>query len=226
MTPTASVWDARTGKRLLSLRGATSPIDDIAYSPDGSRLVTGSADGTAVLWDARDGKRLLALPDSSVSGGFLGVAFSSDGTRLATDDASGHLRIWDLAARRVIRTIRSSHPLCGISWSPDGSRVGAGDCGGVYAGAAGRIWDVRTGRLVFATPTQTGAILTVRFSPDGRHLATPSLNGTARVWDIRTGALVATFRGHTGQVSALAYSPDGTSSPRAERTAPPASGTL
>jgi WD40 repeat protein/DNA-binding SARP family transcriptional activator len=210
LNPAAFVWEARTGKRVLSLRGATSRIDDVAYSPDGSRLVTGSVDGTAVMWDARGGKRILVMPDSGISGRFLGVAFNPDGTRLATDDASGRLRIWDLVGRRVIRTIRSSHPLCGISWSPDGTRVGAGDCGGVYAGAAGRVWDVRSGRLVFTTPMQTGAILTVRFSPDGRHLAAPSLNGTARVWNARTGALVATFRGHTGQVSALAYSPDGT----------------
>jgi WD40 repeat protein/DNA-binding SARP family transcriptional activator len=209
LTPSASVWEARTGKRVLSLRGATSRIDDIAYSPDGTRLVTGSVDGTAVVWNAHGGKRILVMPDSGESGGFLGVAFSSDGTRVATDDAFGRLRIWDLVRQRVIRTIRSSHPLCGISWSPDGTRVAAGDCGGVYAGAAARIWDVRTARLVVATPIQTGAILAARFSPDGRYLATPSLNGTARVWNTRTGALVATFRGHTGQVSALAYSPDG-----------------
>jgi WD40 repeat protein len=205
----AFVWDARTGRRLLSLRGATSRIDDISYSPDGSRLVTGSDDGTAIIWDAQDGQRLFVMPDLDTAAGSLGVAFSPDGTRLATDDAVGRLRIWDLRSRQVVRTIRSSHPLCGIAWSPDGTRVGTGDCGGFYAGATGRVWDVRTGRLLLATKQQTGAILTLQFSPDGRHLATPSLNGTAQVWDASTGSLEATLSGHTGQVAALAYSPDG-----------------
>ena len=45
----AFVWDARTGKKLLSLAGESSPIHDLAYSPDGSRIVTGADDGTAVL---------------------------------------------------------------------------------------------------------------------------------------------------------------------------------
>ncbi len=49
----ASVWDARTGKRLLSLVGATSPIHDIAYSPNGTRIATGGDNGTAIVWDAQ-----------------------------------------------------------------------------------------------------------------------------------------------------------------------------
>jgi WD40 repeat protein/DNA-binding SARP family transcriptional activator len=205
----AFVWNARTGRRLLSLRGAPSRIDDIAYSPDGARLVTGSDNGTATIWDAHDGRRLFAMPDLD-AGGSLGVAFSPGGTRLATDDESGRLRIWDLRSRHVVRTLRSAHPLCGVSWSSDGTRVGTGDCASIYAGATGRVWDVRTGKQAVATKQETGAILTVRFSPDGRHFATPSLNGTAEIWNARTGRLEVTFRGHTGQVAALAYSPDGT----------------
>jgi WD40 repeat protein/DNA-binding SARP family transcriptional activator/energy-coupling factor transporter ATP-binding protein EcfA2 len=206
---TAFVWNASTGRRLLSLRGATSRIDDLSYSPDGSRLATGSDDGTAIIWDTHNGRRLSVLPDLDSAAGSLGVAFSPDGTRLATDDAVGRLRIWNLRRRPVVLTTRSSHPLCGISWSPDGARVGTGDCGAIYGGASGRVWDARTGKLMLATQQQTGAMLTLRFSPDGRQLATPSLNGTAQIWNASTGHLEATLKGHTGQVAALAYSPDG-----------------
>jgi len=207
---TVELRDARTGKRLLSLAGLASPVHDVAYSPDGSRIVTGGDDGTATVWNAHTGKRLFVLPDPGTGGGFLGVAFSRDGTRLATADGLGNIRIWQLARRRVVRTISAPDPVCGVAWSPDDTLVGAGQCGGYnFSGAsATRAWNVRTGRLVFET-TGPAAGLAVRFAPDGRRLVTPTLTGKAEIWDVRAHRRVATLAGHTGQVVAVAYSRDG-----------------
>jgi WD40 repeat protein/DNA-binding SARP family transcriptional activator len=206
----ASVWDARTGALLLSLTGATSPIHDIAFSPAGTRIATAGDNGAAIVWDARTGRRLFTLPDAEAGGGFLGVAFSPDGTRLATADGIGRVRIWSLAARRVVGTIRAGAPLCGVSWSPDGRLIGAGQCGGYnYSSASAiRVWNVRTGRLVFRT---TGAPVTsmLRFSPNGLDVLAPTLNGTAEIWSLAGHRLLATLAGHSGQVDAVAYSPDG-----------------
>jgi WD40 repeat protein len=205
----ASVWDTKNGKRLLSLVGATSSIHDIAYSPDGSRIVTGSDDGTATISDARTGKRLLALPDAVTGGGFLGVAFSPDGTKLATADGLGRVRIWELGTRRVVRTIEATEPVCGVAWSSDGTLIGAGQCGAYNYSreSVSRVWDIRTGRLVFSTKG-AAATSVLRFAPDGRYLVTPTLSGTAEIWKIRTHRLVRTLTGHSGQVVAVAYSPD------------------
>jgi WD40 repeat protein/DNA-binding SARP family transcriptional activator len=204
------VWDARTGSRLLSLAGATSPVHDVAYSANGSDIVTGDDDGTAIVWDARTGKRLFGLPDPGAPGGFFGVAVSRDGTKLATADGLGRVRIWQLDVRRLLRTIQSQQPVCGVAWSPDGSLVGAGQCAAYNfsSAAATRVWNARTGRLVFETTgAPTGPVL--RFSPDSRRVITATLNGTAEIWDLATHRLVATLTGHSGQVVALAYSPDG-----------------
>ena len=202
----AFVWDARTGRRLLALGRSSGPIHDIAYDPAGTRLATGGEDGGAIVWNAVTGARLEVLQDI---GGKVSVSFSPDGKRLATDDYGGVLRIWNLAQRRIVRTFHSPSPLCGVAWSPDGSEVGAGDCGTNYATASGRIWDVRTGRRIAVSEPQFGAAMTLAFSPDGRRVATPNLDGLGEVWDPRSGRISATFRGHTGPVYSLAYSPDG-----------------
>ena len=47
---TAKVWDAQTGRELLTLTGHTGFVFSAVFSPDGSRIVTNSSDGTAKVW--------------------------------------------------------------------------------------------------------------------------------------------------------------------------------
>ena len=205
----AFAWDTRNGRRLLSLAGATSPIHDVAYSPDGTRITTGADDGTATVWNARTARRLFVLPDPGIGGGFMGVGFSPDGKKLTTADGVGRIRIWNLGTRRLLQTIKATQPVCGVAWSPHGTLVGAGQCGAYnFSASATRVWNVRSSRLVFRTRgLEAGSVL--RFSRDGRYLVTPTSSGTAEIWEITSQRLVATLTGHSGQVVAVAYSPDG-----------------
>jgi WD40 repeat protein len=57
----AIVWEAASGKELLTLNGHTSWIRSVASSPDGRRIVTASLDQTARVWHAATGKELLIL---------------------------------------------------------------------------------------------------------------------------------------------------------------------
>ena len=47
------------------------------------------------------------------------------------------------------------------------------------------------------------------FSPDGKRLATASVDKTARLWDTATGARTRILIGHTDPVIGVAFSPDG-----------------
>ena len=58
---TARVWDAASGRELLTLSGHTEGVHGIAFSPDGARLATASWDRTARVWDAASGRELLTL---------------------------------------------------------------------------------------------------------------------------------------------------------------------
>lgn len=58
---TAKVWDAGTGRELLTLTGHTAYLRGVAFSPDGQRILTGSDDRTAKVWDAGTGQEVLTL---------------------------------------------------------------------------------------------------------------------------------------------------------------------
>jgi hypothetical protein len=65
----------------------------VAFSPDGTRIVTGNVDQTAMLWDARSGKPLLELGDRTL--GLQSVTFSLDGTRIVTGSWGNTVKVWD-----------------------------------------------------------------------------------------------------------------------------------
>jgi WD40 repeat protein len=54
---TAKLWDAKTGKEILSLPGHTQEVTSVSFSPDGLNVLTSSRDGTAIIWLAKDWRK-------------------------------------------------------------------------------------------------------------------------------------------------------------------------
>jgi WD40 repeat protein len=50
-------WDAATGHETLTFKGHRDQVTGLAFSPDGKRLVSASADGTLKVWDASKSQR-------------------------------------------------------------------------------------------------------------------------------------------------------------------------
>jgi len=89
----ASLWDAETGALLRTFRGHTSGVGSVAFSLDGTRVLTGSGDETANLWDAETGQELRTF--SGHASGISSVAFSPDGTRVLTGSWDATAKLWD-----------------------------------------------------------------------------------------------------------------------------------
>ncbi len=151
---TAKVWDAQSGKELLTLKGHSSSVMSVAFSPDGTRIVTGSTDGTAKVWDAQSGKELLTLsmgssvnsvafsPDGRRSN-VDSVAFSPDGRRIATGSYFyATAKVWDAqSGKELLRLEGHSHGVDSVAFSPDSRRIATGS-----ADATVKVWDAETGK--------------------------------------------------------------------------------
>jgi WD40 repeat protein/serine/threonine protein kinase len=196
------VWDARTGERILTLRGHTDAILDLAWSPDGRRIAAAGANGEAVVWDVRTGSELLTLTGHTTW--VSGVAFAPNGRLVATASPDGTVRLWDAATgEQVLQLSGHGGANSDVVFSPDGRRVASGGADGTL------VWDITpSGSGEQATFTSPGITSSVVYSPDGSRLATTSSSGQARLWDPSSGREVLTFSGHEARMGSV-FGPDG-----------------
>src|SRR5262249_46400907 len=153
--------DAGTGQEVLPIKGHKGPVTGVAFSPDGTRVLTRSLD-TAKVWNAAGGRELLSLKGDAVSG----VAISPDGRHVLT------------AAALVEAAIQQGH----VAISPDGRHVLTGG-----TDKTARVWDAETGREVVSLKGLTDRVSSIAFSPDGRQIVTAGGQigriGEAKLWD-------------------------------------------
>ena len=195
--------DAMTGLPLRRYEGHAGELYGLAFSPDGSRLATASADKTLALWDVASGELLRRYEGHS--DWVRGVVFSPGGNFLASASDDKTLALWDVASGRVLRRYEGhSGWVMDVAFSPDGSRLASAS-----ADKTAALWDVATGGLVQRYEGHSGVVNGVAFSPDGSRLASASDDKTVALWDGATGGLVQRYEGHSGVVNGVAFSPDG-----------------
>ncbi|SEN38872.1 WD40 repeat [Nitrosospira multiformis] len=194
----------RDTKKIMA---ADAPIIAVAFSPDGSRIVSGSVHSTLRLWDAKTGQPI---------GGLLrgheawveSVAFSPDGSRIVSGSVDRTVRLWDAQTGQPIGEPLRGHEaeVESVAFSPDGSRIVSGSEDRTL-----RLWDAKTGQPI-GEPLRGhgGPVFSVAFSPDGSRIVSGSLDGTLRLWDAKTGQPIGEpLRGHEAEVESVAFSPDG-----------------
>jgi WD40 repeat protein len=85
------------------LQGHSASVWACAFSPDGAKLLSASADNTLKLWDAASGQCLATLQGHSAS--VWACAFSPDGTKLLSGSADNTLKLWDAASGSALMTL-------------------------------------------------------------------------------------------------------------------------
>jgi WD40 repeat protein len=115
----AHVWNVETGRLILELKH-DSAVEAVAFNADGTKLGTGSYDGTARVWELPSGRE---LERAALAGGAEVIAFSKASGRFAAGGAQGPVLVSETrradrpAYFDVLSDVRS------VAFSPDGQRV-------------------------------------------------------------------------------------------------------
>ncbi|MGH2818817.1 MAG: BTAD domain-containing putative transcriptional regulator [Actinomycetota bacterium] len=204
----SAVFDVRTGEEVFPLNADGSWA--VSWSPDGRYVATGS-DGGVRVWEAGTGTLRHTL--FAHGGPYGGVAWSPDSSRLVTGGSDGTVKVWRIEPTGAQQLFSlSAHGtrsgVVGVAFSPDGTRVMAGD----VAVSAVTIWDLGAdGDAEWANLPSSGEA-GAEFMPDGRRVVTSSNGGKAlTIWDLQTRRALQRIGPATDgfRFDSVAVSPDG-----------------
>jgi len=158
--------------------GHTYGVNAVAYSPDGSRIVSGSRDETLKIWSASSGKELATL--SGHTDFVSAVAYSPDGNSIVSGSSRDEtLKIWDASSGKELASL-SGHTssVDAVAYSPDGSRIVSGSSRDDTL----KIWDANSAKLLSSLEAHTSGVSAVAFSPSGHLIYSASWDRTIKVW--------------------------------------------
>jgi len=143
------------------------------------------------------------------------VAFLDD-QLVVTSRSPGGATVWNLNPEwKLERTIggsdsdsRFADRVNAVRFSPDGKTLAAGGGEPTRSGEI-KFFKVEDGSLIRELPeVHSDAVLSLDFSPDGRHLASSSADRFVKVIELATGKVEKTFEGHTSYVLGVAWKRD------------------
>jgi WD40 repeat protein len=138
------VWNVVTGQAEQTLEGHWRSVTSVAFSPDGSKVASGSRDDTVRVWNVATGQaeQTLGTGWRSVSS----VAFSPDGSKVMSEsDNCRAVQEWDVVTRQAEQTLEGS--ASSVAFSPDGNKSHS-----FYSIDSSRLWVTQNGMRILYLP--------------------------------------------------------------------------
>jgi serine/threonine protein kinase len=198
------VWDVHLAKPIVlkNLHGHRALVAALAYSPNGTRLVSGDANGFVFIWDLENVDKPVSL--QAHEGAVNGVAFWPDGKQFLSAGSDKVAILWDIKSRKEVSRL-PEHPgrILAVNHGPGPEDVTTACEDGLI-----RIWDLKKdkGRELKG---HRGAVNCVTASSDGQRLLSGGADGTVRLWDAVRASEVYQFAPGEAAVNGVAFTAAG-----------------
>lgn len=185
------LWDTFSGK---SIRQLLEPDGEatyaLAFSPDGTRLISGGQSCTIIMWDVHAGTIIRNSPAAHRKT-IMCLVFSPDGSRYASCSRDGAILIWITESGEIALGPLRGHSggVYSLAFTPDGTRIVSGSDDKTVC-----VWDVQAsslnGELGTSSPIRLcghhSVVFSVAVSPDGKLVASASKDTTVRLWSLES----------------------------------------
>jgi WD40 repeat protein len=169
------VASGRVITNFSAVEGAV-PVQPLAVTRDGQRLVTGSPEGRLRLWDIASHKLLASSPWKVRF--VTALAFSPDGKLLAIAEQPGSIVLWDLSGQRPPCTlVGHAGAVNNLAFSPDGRTLASAGMDHTI-----RLWHPEVDQEVAILKAHSGWVWCVAFAQHGNALLSGSSDGTLKLW--------------------------------------------
>ncbi len=176
------VWDLNTGSILSTPTLTDSEMSIKALAFNGTTLISLDRIGQIEYWNASTGKKVLNLGSELWKlNSYNAISFAEDLNIFATGHDDGKIHLWDTTSGKKRATLRGHNTLLSSVKIVEG----------------------------MVKPPRDRNVTALAFSPDGKILASGSMDKTVRLWDIEKRKRLATLEGHKGWINAVAISKDG-----------------
>ncbi|AEE54178.1 hypothetical protein [Haliscomenobacter hydrossis] len=199
-------------------QGFDDTILALAFSPDSTKILTGSGNAIATLWDIKTGKceQLFIQHTASI----WAAIFSPDGKKILTGGADQIAILWDIETGKAEKIFENEHtkPIYALAFSPNGANILTGSKDGTV-----KLWNIETGKIEKTfndniekdnmeeeQEEEIDEISSIAFTPEGTQILTGNWNGTAKVWSIEHEDKFS-FKLSQSAISSVAFLPDGDS---------------
>ncbi len=209
---------APMGKLYTRYRKHSTAVLHIAWSPDGKKIASASADKTVHIWNATSKTPVFIYRNHTRPVG--AVAWSPDGSRIVSGSWDTTVQVWNVQTGRKLLTYRGfSREVSSVAWSPDGKYIA---CSSLDATVQVRQAD--SGSRAYTFTGHSGPVHAVAWSPaipstpleNGWRIASASgaavnadVDNTVQIWNALSGDDLLIYRDHFYFVNAVAWSPDG-----------------
>lgn len=216
---TVRFWSTLSGQTTYVLNEHYHSVTTVAYSPNGKIIASCSLDDTIRLWNAQTDRTINTLEGHNNTATINSIAYSLGGRMIASGSSDGSIQLWNTKSGEIIKRLKEerSWPVSSIAFSPDNKIIAACYSQPVYPSASSyeKYWAIRLWNIESSEPTNTliensGVVMAITFSPDGRVIAVgaDSVRRTVRSWDVQSEKTLFTLK-HSDMVAAVAYRPDG-----------------
>ncbi len=186
-----------------TLYGHRKEVNSVRLSPDGTRIISGSVDGSVRLWNAATLKNLGSINTADL--GVNVVAFSPDGKVVASAGTDGTIRLLDATSLEELKTFAEDQfSVNCVAFSHDGKMIATGNDDGMI-----RLWSTSSGEQSKSIKGHSAPVKSLAFRSGHAQFVSGGEDASIKLWNVDSEIPVGTFVGHGNWVMSVAISADG-----------------